>query len=314
MMHAATLHHHHPPSSRVREVPPRLRHRHHPCPSPPIPSSQYHHHHQQYQPTCSPPLYHFPQTTTTTTRPTTLPPLLPLSYTFQSPFHNLNYSPEALFYRWAKPIGQYCTLNTDGSVNVAYHRSGFGGIIRDSRGAPIVGFAAMCPEMPIDVVEIIAIHRGLQIVLSNGVQYINIDTDSSDAVNYLFSLPSSCPSLVRNCVLEIHTMLTHFKSWNCKHVFRETNRAADYLSKFAGTNELVLDPLQFPFELSRIIDEDARGDLYLRLKSVGMSRSADFKEKASRKLQTTCCNHETLCCESNGTEPTAKEGFASSKS
>ncbi|KAF5206803.1 hypothetical protein FRX31_003610 [Thalictrum thalictroides] len=130
----------------------------------------------------------------------------------------------------------------------------------------------MCPEMPIDVVELIAIHRGIQIALSNGVQYINIDTDSRDAVNHLFSPPSTCPLLVRNCVLEIHTMLAHFKSWNCKHVFRETNRVADYLSKFAGTNELVLDPLQFPFELSRIIAEDARGDLYLRLKSVSMSR------------------------------------------
>ncbi|PIA64936.1 hypothetical protein AQUCO_00100419v1 [Aquilegia coerulea] len=164
--------------------------------------------------------------------------------------------------------GPFVTLNTDGSV--AKRRSGIGGIIRDSSGFPLLAFAARCPKMPIYAVELCAIKRGLQLALANGVQYVNIDTDSTDAVKWIFSLPSSCPLLVRKCVFDIHLLLSSFISWHVKHVYRETNSAADFLSKFAQNAELVLHPMHFPPELRYIVDEDAKGRLYLRLKSVGL--------------------------------------------
>ncbi|KAF5204065.1 Wall-associated receptor kinase-like [Thalictrum thalictroides] len=128
-------------------------------------------------------------------RPSFPSPTLPLSYEFAGPFDHVNPSLPvcALYYKWSKPLGHFCTLNTDGSV--AKRRSGIGGIVRNSDGVPLIAFAARCPKMPIYAVELWAVRRGLQLALSKGVQFMNIDIDSTDAVKWIFSLPSSCPIL-----------------------------------------------------------------------------------------------------------------------
>ncbi|KAF5185452.1 hypothetical protein FRX31_024961, partial [Thalictrum thalictroides] len=106
---------------------------------------------------------------------------------------NPSLPPTATYYRWSKPLGPFCTLNTDGSV--AKGRSGIGGIVRNSHGDPILAFASRCPKMPVYAVELWAIRRGLQLALSSGVRYVNVDTDSTEAVKCVYSLPANCPLL-----------------------------------------------------------------------------------------------------------------------
>ncbi|PIA64888.1 hypothetical protein AQUCO_00100397v1 [Aquilegia coerulea] len=211
-------------------------------------------------------------------------PTSPLSYEFEGPYDNINPSipPTAKYYKWSKPLGPFSTLNTDGSV--AKRRSGIGGIIRNSDGVPLLAFADRCPEMPIYAVELWAIRRGLQLALSSGVKYLNVDTDSTDAVKWIFSLTSKCPLLVRKCISDIHVLLNCFVSWHVKHVYRETNSAADFLSKFAENAELILHPYHFPPQLQHIVDEDAKGHLYLRLK---------FSATNNCKNLTTQCGSST---------------------
>ena len=42
---------------------------------------------------------------------------------------------------WTKPIVGWCKLNTDGSINSASGIAGYGGLIRDSNGQWVAGFA-----------------------------------------------------------------------------------------------------------------------------------------------------------------------------
>ncbi|KAF5191270.1 Hva22-like protein, partial [Thalictrum thalictroides] len=162
-----------------------------------LPPLRPYHHHQIQQSSSSQlyPPYNYRLYTFPSQRPSFSCPPLPLSYQFEGPHDHINPSlpPTATYYRWSKPLGPFCTLNTDGSV--AKGRSGIGGIVRNSHGDPILAFASRCPKMPVYAVELWAIRRGLQLALSSGVRYVNVDTDSTEAVKCVYSLPANCPLL-----------------------------------------------------------------------------------------------------------------------
>ncbi|KAF9621806.1 hypothetical protein IFM89_028244 [Coptis chinensis] len=102
------------------------------------------------------------------------------------------------YYRWAKPLARYSTLNTDGSVSK--NGSKIGGIIRNSIGESLIAaFANICPDMDVYAVEFWAIRRGLELALSNGVRFINVDTDSSIAITVGELLLRRSEVLWHNC-------------------------------------------------------------------------------------------------------------------
>ncbi|KAF9600367.1 hypothetical protein IFM89_008602 [Coptis chinensis] len=155
--------------------------------------------------------------------PLPLPAPLPAPhrYQFPGPYTNPNI-PRAKYYKWAKPLHPFCTLNTDGSLT---KDSKVGGLLRNCLGESIFAFADVCnEEYPVYAVELWAIKIGLGHALSSGVRFINVDTDSTDAVSLIYSDPSACPSLVQDCIIEIQALLGQFSCWEVKHVFRETNR------------------------------------------------------------------------------------------
>ncbi|KAL5713702.1 hypothetical protein ACHQM5_015754 [Ranunculus cassubicifolius] len=185
---------------------------------------------------------------------------------YTGPYRNKFFRPGTLFYRWSKPTGVYSTLNTDASS------TGIGGLIRNSQGEAFVAFSSFIPYInDIDLAELWAIRRGLELAISEGVDYINIDTDSKRAVEYIYTAIEKCPVSVKNCVNEIQALLKSFVSWHCKHVFRETNKAADYLSRYATTAEeegIIIQPRYFPYELKKIVEDDESGRLYVRENSL----------------------------------------------
>ncbi|KAL6297169.1 hypothetical protein ACE6H2_005311 [Prunus campanulata] len=163
---------------------------------------------------------------------------------------------------WKKPELGWTKLNTDGSVD--RENAGYGGLLRDYKGDPICAFVSKALGDDIFLVELWAIWRGLVLALSLGIKVIWVESDSESVVQTIngdrpYSQKAS------SCLKHIWELLKKFNKHQVSHSWRETNRAADHLSKMVLLgSDVVFWPVDFPDTLHNIIKEDAKGRIYFR--------------------------------------------------
>ncbi|KAF8413086.1 hypothetical protein HHK36_001062 [Tetracentron sinense] len=103
---------------------------------------------------------------------------------------------------------------------------------------PLVGVAGGIVPGPILVVELLAIQRGLAEAVSKGLRKVVVFSDSKGAVDAINNRVE-WPWEAYQCLLRISGLMRLFDSVIVHHVFRETNRAADFLSSFCHRIEEV---------------------------------------------------------------------------
>ncbi|KAK8480522.1 hypothetical protein V6N11_037882 [Hibiscus sabdariffa] len=157
--------------------------------------------------------------------------------------------------KWKKPEIGCIKLNTDGSVNV--ENSSFGGLFRDHKGEPLCAFVSKAPQDDTFLVELWAIWRGLVLALGLEIKVIWVESDSKSVVKTINrEQPYSAKS--SRCLNQIWKLLAKFEKYRITHSWRETNKAADHLSRMCvRENDIVLWPADFPDILHNIIKDDA---------------------------------------------------------
>ncbi|KAM5575269.1 hypothetical protein ABKV19_014292 [Rosa sericea] len=164
--------------------------------------------------------------------------------------------------RWKKPQVGWTKLNTDGSVDPG--NAGFGGLLRNYKGEPICAFVSKALVDDVFLVELWAIWRGLVLASSLEIKVIWVESDSMSVVKSInrdqpYSMKAS------SCLKHIWELLKKFDKHCVSHSWRETNRAADHLSKMVlSESDVVFWPGDFPDNLNKIIKEDADGRIYCR--------------------------------------------------
>lgn len=163
---------------------------------------------------------------------------------------------------WKSPEFGWTKLNTDGSVDRENAR--FGGLLRGYKGDPICGYVSKSPVDDIFLVELWAIWRGLVLASGLGIRVIWVESDSMSVVKTI-NKQQSYNSRASSCLKNIWGLLKKFDKYEVSHVWRESNRAADCLSKMDRVeNDVVISPGDFPERLRNIIKDDAQGRWYNR--------------------------------------------------
>lgn len=163
---------------------------------------------------------------------------------------------------WKKPALGWVKVNTDGSVD--RQNSGFGGLLRDHRGFPIYAFVSKAYYDDVFLVELWAVWRGLVLASRLGFKYIWVESDSQSVVKTI-NRKQPFNARASTCLKHIWELLKTFKKCYITHAWRETNRAADYLSKMIlDGSDVVLHPTDFPDTLHHIIKDDMDGRPYPR--------------------------------------------------
>lgn len=164
--------------------------------------------------------------------------------------------------RWKKPDFGWVKLNTDGSID--RENAGFGGLLRDYKGDAICAFVSKASGDDIFMVELWAIWRGLVLALGLGIKIVWVESDSMSVVKTI-NRKQPYSGKADSCLKHIRMLLKKFEKHKVSHSWRETNRAADYLSKMVlDRNDVVLWPVDFPNGLHNIIKDDAEGRIYCR--------------------------------------------------
>jgi len=130
---------------------------------------------------------------------------------------------------WKRPNVGWIKLNTDGSCDVSRVRSGCGGLLRNSDGIFVMGFAKFLGSCSVLRAEACGLLEGLQCASEIGIAKLQIECDSSllvDAVIGSSPLGADVGSIVRM----IRLRLQEFEEWLISHVFRESNSCADFLA------------------------------------------------------------------------------------
>lgn len=163
---------------------------------------------------------------------------------------------------WKSPEFGWTKLNTDGSVDQENAR--LGGLLRAYKGDPICGYVSKSPVDDIFLVELYAIWRGLVLALGLRIREIWVESDSMSVVKTI-NRQQSYNSRASSCLKHVWCLLNKFEKYKVSHVWRESNRAADCLSKMDRVeNDVVIWPSDFPERLCNIIKDDAQGRWYNR--------------------------------------------------
>ncbi|XP_077251955.1 uncharacterized protein LOC143891210 [Tasmannia lanceolata] len=167
------------------------------------------------------------------------------------------------FCSWIPPSLPFLKLNSDASLSGDY--GSIGGLIRNEKGEPYAMYSVNRLPDSINVLELEAIAFGLKSALQLNFQHIWIETDSSIAEKIISGV-LCCPWKLLNTLDSIKLSLSSLTSWKISHVWREANRAADFLSKVdcmcKGAN---IATNLIPSALADIITDDSSGKVYTRL-------------------------------------------------
>ena len=161
--------------------------------------------------------------------------------------------------KWEKPGYGWLTLNTDGSVAGNFGVARGGGLIRDTNGEWVTGFARKIGKTSSFQAELWALRDGLQLCLQYQAPAVLIDLDSKTIVDALNSQDYS-KSIVSSIMEDCKYMISRIPQTRCRHVYREANRCADFLAK-VGTS-IEGDFIVFhspPVDLISILEDDAIG-------------------------------------------------------
>ncbi|XP_077237378.1 uncharacterized protein LOC143879071 [Tasmannia lanceolata] len=162
-----------------------------------------------------------------------------------------------------KPDPGWSKLNSDASLTDS--EGSIGGIIRDHTGTTTSLFSSQTAKSEINIMELQAINRGLELAKSKNIGKIWVESDSLSAVETI-SKESKCPWKAIMLLDRIETLLSTFNNWKITHLWREGNQPADFLSKTdcicKGDDIQVQD---IPPQLLVLIARDSTGAPHYRL-------------------------------------------------
>ncbi|BFG21803.1 hypothetical protein CerSpe_080770 [Prunus speciosa] len=167
---------------------------------------------------------------------------------------------------WEPPrLGQF-KLNVDGSRRSVTGCIGARGVIRDSFGDWVSGFAVNLGKGQVLEAEIWGLFFGLKLAIEEGINCLIIEMDSTTAINLCqnSSMLTVHPlaTLVRSCC----DLMQQVPSCALQHVFREKNGVADQLANWSYQVELWLCVFEHaPSWLSAYLVDDLLGIVHSRL-------------------------------------------------
>ncbi|KAH9792364.1 putative ribonuclease H protein [Citrus sinensis] len=135
------------------------------------------------------------------------------------------------YFGWVAPTWPWFKLNTDG----AHKSSGLssaGGLIRNCNGEWTIGFGMNIGVGTITGAELWGLYQGLCLAWDNGIQQLQVEVDSLCVTRLVADdeiRPNGHASLVRG----IKELLNRTWQVQVKHVYRESNFAADFLANSA---------------------------------------------------------------------------------
>ncbi|XP_021827477.1 uncharacterized protein LOC110768097 [Prunus avium] len=165
-----------------------------------------------------------------------------------------------LLLTWEPPeLGQF-KLNVDGSRRCASGSIGAEGVIRNSLGDWVSGFAVNLGKGQILEAEVWGLFFGLQIAIAKGIRRLSVEMDAATAVllvqqhSRLGSHPLA--SLIARCCAMVRQIGVCYVS----HIYRERNAVVDCLAKWSHNLDLGLCVLDAaPSWLGSVLVDDLLG-------------------------------------------------------
>jgi len=155
-------------------------------------------------------------------------------------------------------------LNTDGSSRGNPGKAGYGGVIRDDCGCWILGFYGRLEDCSSLEAELWGIFRGLELVQSQSMEALEVDSDSTTAITMINegdSAHSPHAVLIQECkALMANTGCT------LRHILREGNKVADKLANLGvDQDEKWVSHISPPDDIIPLLEADMRGVAFERM-------------------------------------------------
>ncbi|KAF7808547.1 reverse transcriptase [Senna tora] len=121
-----------------------------------------------------------------------------------------------------------------------------GGIIRGERGNHIISFSHYPGTGNVILAELWALQIEVHLAINQGIQNLEIESDSNSAVQLMNdnNLPNT--SNFFNVISNCKCLLLSLKQWKISHCYREANRCAAALANHGKTSKLHLSIHQEP--------------------------------------------------------------------
>ncbi|XP_074559236.1 uncharacterized protein LOC141815220 [Curcuma longa] len=136
--------------------------------------------------------------------------------------------------RWMKPaVGSY-KLNSDGCSKGNPGLASYGFVIRDHNGQVLKARHGIIGVASNVIAELVAIRKGLELCVVQNYFPLWLESDSMTAL-YIIAA-TTCNWELRKLVLKIKKIINVYYV-RCTHIYREANKAADYLANKAFNME-----------------------------------------------------------------------------
>ena len=129
-----------------------------------------------------------------------------------------------------KPDAGWVKLNTNGASSSSRGRAGGGGLLRDSNGNWIHGFARFLGNCSSTLAELWALKDVLFLANSLGFSLISVEMDA-EMVVLLLKNPSTINLVMKSLLFDCRSLLQMFDNPVVQHAYREANQCADALCK-----------------------------------------------------------------------------------
>ncbi|WJX23235.1 hypothetical protein P8452_12461 [Trifolium repens] len=167
---------------------------------------------------------------------------------------------DTIYIGWNRPRGDWVKLNCDGAYKESLDLAGCGGLIRDSGGQWLIGYArkiGMCDALH---AEMWGMYEGLKIARSKGFSHLIVESDSKllvDMVTNNCKINGATPVLIRR-IRDLINLPWHVQ---INHTLREGNRCADWLASYSLTKDSFVSIVVEvpPRELQSILFDDISG-------------------------------------------------------
>ncbi|KAL2941999.1 hypothetical protein RDABS01_030349 [Bienertia sinuspersici] len=148
---------------------------------------------------------------------------------------------QQIYIQWKPPCYGWVALNTDGAAKGCPGAAGAGGILRDHRGICISFFFANLHTCTAIKAELLALKHGLEIAWSKNIQQVDVRLDSKACMQILerdndYQGPNmQIIKLCKQIILRLEWIVT------LTHCYRESNKAADWLSNHGISHDSRLE-------------------------------------------------------------------------
>lgn len=176
-----------------------------------------------------------------------------------------NWHKEPVLVAWKKPEIGWTKLNFDGSCKCRTGKASIGGVLRNHEAEFLLGYSEFIGQKNSTIAELVALERGLELVLEDGWSDVWVEGDSKFLVDIIAKKRRVSCAEVQKHVGHINSIIPALNNCMLTHIYREGNRAAD---KFAQMGYHFKKPQVWrhspPKEVLRIVQEDAQGKKFIR--------------------------------------------------